>query len=45
MSITNFILKILNMKDEKIIFNEKSVEECKFREKRCLFFLVLPKDR
>ena len=38
MSISNFILKILNMKDENIKFNENFVEERTIQNKRTLVF-------
>ena len=39
MSITNSILKLLNMKDFNLIFNENFIEERKIKNKRCLVFL------
>lgn len=39
MSITNSILKLLNMKDPNLIFNENFIEERKIKNKRCLVFL------
>ena len=39
MSITNSILKLLNMKDHNLIFNENFIVERKIKGKRCLVFL------
>ena len=39
MSINNSILKLLNMKDKNINFNENFVEERKIKNKRCLVIL------
>ena len=39
MSITNSILKLLNMKDPNLIFNENFIEEREIKNKRCLVFL------
>ena len=39
MSIINSILKILNMKDPNLIFNENFIEEREIKNKRCLVFL------
>lgn len=39
MSITNSILKLLNMKDSNLIFNENFIEERIIKNKRCLVFL------
>ena len=39
MSITNSILKLLNMKDFNLIFGENFIEERKIKNKRCLVFL------
>ena len=39
MSITNSILKLLNMKHPNLIFNENFIEERKIKNKRCLVFL------
>ena len=38
MSITNSILKLLNMKDSNLIFNENFIDERKIKGKRCLIF-------
>lgn len=38
MSITNSILKLLNMKDPNLIFNENFIDERKIKGKRCLIF-------
>ena len=38
MSITNSILKLLNMKDSNLIFNENFIHEIKIKGKRCLIF-------
>ena len=39
MSITNSILKLLNMKDYNLNFNENFIEERQINNKRCLVFL------
>ena len=39
MSITNSILKLLNMKDPNLIFDENFIEERQIKNKRCLVFL------
>ena len=39
MSINNSILKILNLKEENVIFKENFVEERKIKEKRSLIFI------
>ena len=39
MSITNSILKLINMKDPNLIFNENFIEERQIKDKRCLVFL------
>ena len=39
MSITNSILKLLNMKDPNLVFNENFIDERKIKGKRCLVFL------
>ena len=36
MSITNSILKLLNMEDKNLVFDENFLEERKIKEKRCL---------
>ena len=36
MSINNSILKLLNMKDSNLIFDENFCEERNFKSKRCL---------
>ena len=38
MSITNSILKLLNMKDLNLVFNENFINERKIKGKRCLIF-------
>ena len=39
MSITNSILKLINMKDPNLIFNDNFIEERQIKDKRCLVFL------
>ena len=39
MSITNSILKLLNMEDNNLIFNEIFLEEKKIKGRRCLTFI------
>lgn len=39
MSITNSILKLINMKDHNLIFNKNFIEERQIKNKRCLVFL------
>ena len=39
MSITNSILKLLNMEDKNLIFSENFIEERTINNKRCLVIL------
>lgn len=39
MSITNSILKLINMEDPNLIFTENFIEERQIKDKRCLVFL------
>ena len=41
MSITNSILKLINMKAPNLIFNENFIEERQIKDKRCLVFFRL----
>jgi len=42
MSINNSILKLLNMKDKNLNFNENFVVEREIKNKRCLVILGYP---